>query len=115
MEVKGLVHCKKELYDIYIGRPSKWGNPFHITEDLSRTDVITKYASWVVKQSKLMTTLYELDGKVLGCWCAPEACHGQVLSELLQAVTAYPEHHPGTAYANWLAGREIWDTNGDIW
>ena len=28
-----VVHCKKELYDVYIGRPSKWGNPFsHIKE-----------------------------------------------------------------------------------
>jgi hypothetical protein len=28
-----VVHCKKEKYDIYIGRPSKWGNPFVISKD----------------------------------------------------------------------------------
>jgi hypothetical protein len=32
-------------------------------------------------QPDLMARLPELKGKVLGCWCAPEACHGDILSE----------------------------------
>lgn len=115
MEVKGIVHCKREPFDVYIGRPSQWGNPFLITQEASRNDVIMQYAYWVVKQPKLMAALSELDGKVLGCWCKPHACHGDILAELLKAVTEYPDHHPGTAYANYLAGREVWDTNGDVW
>ena len=35
-----VVNCKKEPYDVYIGRPSKWGNPFKIGRDGSRQEVI---------------------------------------------------------------------------
>lgn len=31
------------------------------------------------------------------------------------AEKAYPDHHPDTALANYRAGRQVWDTNGDIW
>lgn len=33
---------------LYIGRPSKWGNPFVIGRDGSRADVIAKYRAWIV-------------------------------------------------------------------
>jgi hypothetical protein len=36
------------------------------------------------------------------------------LSEQQQAELAYPKHAPSTALANWRAGREIWDSNGDM-
>jgi hypothetical protein len=32
---------------------------------------------------ELILALPELSGKVLGCWCKPERCHGDVLSKLL--------------------------------
>lgn len=38
-----VVHCKREPYDVYIGRPSKWGNPFVIEKDGTRKEVIEKY------------------------------------------------------------------------
>jgi hypothetical protein len=65
--------------DLYIGRPSKWGNPFTIGRDGSREDVVRKYAEWVVRQPGLMGSLHELRGRTLVCWCAPEMCHGHVL------------------------------------
>lgn len=77
-----VVHCKKSKYDVYIGRPSKWGNPFEIGRDGSRTDVIKKYREWILTQPNLLGELNELKGKTLGCWCAPAACHGDVLAEL---------------------------------
>ena len=77
------VHCKKEAYDIYIGRPSKWGNPFVIGKDGSREDVVEKYRSWIMKQEHLLTELSELEGRRLGCWCSPQACHGDVLADLV--------------------------------
>ena len=77
-----VVHCKKEPYDIYIGRPSKWGNPFQLMSETERDAVITQYRTWILKQPKLMVALPELRGKVLGCWCKPKACHGDVLAEL---------------------------------
>jgi hypothetical protein len=79
-----VVHCKKEPFDIYIGRPSKWGNPFVIGKDGTREEVIEKYKEWILKQPELLASLHELQGKVLGCWCAPFSCHGDVLIELIQ-------------------------------
>lgn len=77
-----VVHCKREPYDVYIGRPSKWGNPFVIEKDGTRKEVIEKYKEWLLQQKDLMDSLHELKGKNLGCWCSPQACHGDVLSEL---------------------------------
>lgn len=67
---------------LYIGRPSKWGNPFVIGRDGSRADVIAKYRAWIVAQPALMNALDELRGRDLICWCAPLACHGDLLVEL---------------------------------
>jgi hypothetical protein len=80
--VTKVVHCKRESFDVYIGRPSKWGNPFQIGRDGTREEVIAKYRAWIVQQPALMAALPELEGKVLACWCAPKACHGDVLAEL---------------------------------
>ena len=67
---------------VYIGRPGIWGNPFVIGKDGTRSEVIAKYAAWVVQRPNLMTRLGELRGKHLVCWCAPESCHGDVLIRL---------------------------------
>lgn len=84
-----VVHCKREPYDVYIGRPSKWGNPFShqdgtlantITE--TREEAVALYEKWLTAQPDLMADLPELRGKVLGCWCSPKACHGDVLVRL---------------------------------
>lgn len=83
MKMMKIVHCKKEYYDVYIGRPSKWGNPFIIGRDGTREEVIQKYKRWILNQSKLMEDLPELKGKILGCWCKPLSCHGDVLIELI--------------------------------
>lgn len=77
-----VVHCRKAPYDVYIGRPSMWGNPFLIGSDGTRLQVIQKYSTWVKKQPRLMGLLPRLKGKILGCWCAPMACHGTVLVNL---------------------------------
>ena len=45
--------------------------------------VFNAYREWVVAQPELMSSLEELRSKRLGCWCAPKACHGDVLIELL--------------------------------
>jgi hypothetical protein len=84
-----VVHNKRARYDVYIGRPSKWGNPFsHQSGTLakfkvaSREEAISKYREWIKTQPGLIAALPELRGKVLGCWCSPLACHGDVLAEL---------------------------------
>jgi len=77
-----VVHRKKEPFDIYIGRPSKWGNPFTIGKDGTREEVIEKYKVWFWTQPELIKSLPELKGKILGCWCKPKPCHGNYLAEL---------------------------------
>jgi len=80
-----VVHCKREPYDVYIGRPSKWGNPFAIGKDGNREEVIEKYRQYIMNRPDLLAALPELKGKRIGCWCKPLACHGDVLAELADA------------------------------
>ncbi len=73
-------------YDIRIDRASIWGNPFKIGIDGSREEVIKKYSDWIITQPMLMKELRHLRGKRLGCWCSPNACHGDILVELIDGV-----------------------------
>ena len=73
-----------KTYDVYIGRGSKWGNPFKIGNDGDRNEVIQKYEDHIRNSPELLEALPELKGKVLGCWCRPKACHGDVLINLLK-------------------------------
>jgi hypothetical protein len=66
---------------VYVGRPSKWGNPFVIGKDGTRAEVIAKYEEWL-HDSGLINQIGELAGRDLVCWCAPEPCHGDVLLKL---------------------------------
>jgi len=81
-----VVHCKKEKYDVYIGRPSKWGNPFEIGKNVSRNEVIAKYKEYLLNNPKLLADIPELEGKILGCWCKPSKCHGDILAEMANSV-----------------------------
>jgi hypothetical protein len=76
---------KSEQYDVYIGRPSKWGNPFVLrsgASDEERTRCIERYREWLMQQPELLAQLHELRGKRLACFCKPKACHGDILAEL---------------------------------
>jgi hypothetical protein len=78
-----VVHCKHAKFDVYIGRPSKWGNPWRVGMHGTRAQVIAKYEDAVRRQPGLVASIKkELRGKVLGCWCAPEDCHGDVLARI---------------------------------
>ena len=86
-----VVHCKRAPYDIYIGRPSEWGNPFtHIADRktlaefivATREEAVAKYEEWLMTQPQLLAKLHKLKGRVLGCWCAPLSCHGDILARL---------------------------------
>ena len=82
MRTTTVVHCKRSPFDVYIGRPSAWGNPFQVGRDGTRDEVIAKYEAWIRTQPHLLENLPLLQGKVLGCWCKPERCHGDVLARL---------------------------------
>jgi hypothetical protein len=88
-----VVHCKRDRFDIYIGRGSIYGNPYKIGLDGTRNEVIKKYKDWIVSD-RYIPTIYKpsieeiklLKGKILGCWCTPKACHGDVLIELANTI-----------------------------
>lgn len=80
-----VVHIKKASYDVYIGRPSIWGNPFVIGRDGTREEVIAKYKQRLLNNDWLKGQVINLRGKVLGCWCHPKPCHGDVLAEAANA------------------------------
>jgi hypothetical protein len=79
-----LVNVKTSQYDVFVGRPSKWGNPFVVDRDGTREQVIRMYEVHLRHSPKLIAALPELVGKVLGCYCAPLPCHGEVLLRLLK-------------------------------
>lgn len=63
-----------------IDRRSPWGNPFELPADGDRDTVIANYENhYLPYKPSLLDQLHELKGKALGCWCAPEPCHGDVL------------------------------------
>jgi len=81
--VTKVVNLKDSPYDVYIGRPSIWGNPFEIGKDGTRREVIEKYRAWIKTQPDILKHLPELKRKMLGCYCHPKPCHGDVLVELI--------------------------------
>src|SRR5258708_26752022 len=70
---------------VYIGRGSKWGNPFRIGVDGDRPTVIARHAAWLRNQHDLLRALEELRSKNLVCFCAPQVCHGDLLPRLANA------------------------------
>jgi len=80
-----VVNLKIEPYDVYIGRGSKWGNPFYIGKDNTRMGVIAKYKEYILSRHDLLKHIVdELDNKTLGCYCKPLPCHGDILAEIVK-------------------------------
>lgn len=68
---------------VYIGRGSPFGNPFKMYNEEARPKVIELYRHWLweaLQEGKITKEMIlDLDGKRLACYCAPKACHGDVL------------------------------------
>ncbi len=70
---------------IYIGRWTKWGNPFRIGIHGDRATVIAKFETYIRARPALMAAARrELKGRDLVCHCAPLACHGDVLARIAE-------------------------------
>lgn len=69
---------------VYVGRPTRWGNPYAIGPSMGRADAVARYRSWVATQPDVMAAARtELAGRDLVCWCPDgEPCHADVLLEL---------------------------------
>jgi hypothetical protein len=90
-----VVNKYAEPYDVYIGRGSIWGNPFsHKTGTLaqfivsSREESISKYYEYFLNKVKndeeFRNKTLALKGKVLGCFCKPLPCHGDIIVQFLE-------------------------------
>jgi len=78
-----VINLRKEKYTVYIGRGSVFGNPFKIGKDGNREEVIKKYEQWVKKSSRMLQNIYKLSPiAVLGCYCKPKDCHGDVIIKI---------------------------------
>lgn len=95
-----VVHLRKAKFTDYIGRAcaefptSVFHNPFRIGRDGTREEVIAKFAEywyapdqWDVRRA----AWYLVDDAILGCWCKPEACHGDIIA----------------GYINWIRSRQL--------
>lgn len=88
-----VVHIKTNTHTVYIGRPSRWGNPIKLRQGAcmaERLDCLIAYCEWLEDDARfdlLMSTML-LDGETLGCYCAPLPCHGDVLARLASAEDA---------------------------
>lgn len=71
---------------VYVGRPSKWGNPYVMRAERDRQEVIEKYDRWLQTRPELLAALPELRGKDLVCYCAPRGCHADVLLRMANEV-----------------------------
>jgi DNA polymerase-3 subunit epsilon len=75
------VNKYKEPYDIYIGRGSKWGNPYAMKDrTLAERDRVCDLYEIYFWTTDLPMFLYELIGKRLGCFCKGLRCHGDFLA-----------------------------------
>lgn len=81
VDTNQLVVTRGEPHDVYIGRPSRWGNPFRIGRDGTREEVVEKFRQYA-KETFTQADLESLRGKRLACYCAPKPCHGDVLAEM---------------------------------
>ena len=84
----------------YIGRRSysrglkgsKWRNPFKIKPNFNRKDAVKFFERYIRKNKVLLKSLHELVDKKLGCYCAPELCHAEILHLLAGNVPVYQYH-----------------------
>jgi len=78
-----VVNMHRDKCDVYVGRPSLFGNPFTPGKDGTRIQVIDRYRGWFINQLTDPTfhaAANDLKGKVLGCHCKPKFCHADVIA-----------------------------------
>ena len=67
---------------VYVGRPTKWGNPHKLKDRYVATRLFREYLEGIVETNGVPVVVQELRGKDLACWCPlDESCHADVLLE----------------------------------
>lgn len=91
-----VVNIRNNLYDQYIGRAGKgqdgyFGNPFRLNPGESRGSTLEKYKKYFYKRlandPEFKRRIHALKGLVLGCFCKPRDCHGDIIAEYLNALS----------------------------
>ena len=81
----------------YVGRPSVLGNPFKLTRESEREEVIDKYRQWlkerirecdsdIIAELSRLKAIADTGDLVLICWCSPKRCHAEVIKEMLEVL-----------------------------
>jgi hypothetical protein len=90
---------------VRVDRQTAWGNPFEMPDDGDRAVVVNKFTRFYLpNKNGLLEQIQTLRGKVLGCWCYPETCHGHVIAEL---VNRQVEWHGPIEELTWLMAEEV--------
>jgi len=73
---------RKPAGTVYVGRPSRWGNPYPVAE-YGRARAVALYRQHLADRPDLVADARrELAGYDLACWCQPgQLCHADVLLE----------------------------------
>jgi hypothetical protein len=71
---------------------SDFANPFLRQAGTDRPGMVRRYRQWLADQPDLLRRIREgeLTGRALGCWCAPEPCHADVLTDEVNRVQRRP-------------------------
>jgi hypothetical protein len=97
-----VVNRRAEKETLYIGRGSVWGNPFTCIHNrqtkaefvvATRDISVSAYKDYILKSPVLLHRLLELNGHVLGCFCKPQSCHGDILVYLLRGMIRMLKDH----------------------
>ena len=84
MNFTRVVNMHKAHHDVYVGRPSPFGNPFHTKPGEDRMAVIARYQTYFMERiesdPEFRVAAEELKGKILGCHCKPKPCHGDIVA-----------------------------------
>lgn len=86
---------------VRIDRRTRWGNPYRISPEATREEVIRRYRAYLrgrIRSGAIpLRKIAALHGKPLACWCHPKPCHGEVLAE--EAARAHHRLEAGRAAA----------------
>jgi len=76
---------------VYVGRPTKWGNPYHVELVGGNREHVCVLFWRYLKETPIGSDLAaeakrQLRGKDLACWCPlDQPCHADVLLEIANA------------------------------